>query len=212
MSIGTYKTTFPRGRFPRGWNPQNPVKQTLALPVQKEPNTDGREITQFIWPGHVITPTADGTKWQRGVPAGSTPGYVAIAQDSSWKDYDAIEVNKLVGLSCSDSFRFATPFFARMSGANTGNQIPAYTVGTRVTYCTNDETETRADGTVINLSGYIRPAKAGEPVIGVVAEQGSGINSSIALQPNWETAIDSESIPENAYFVVFDTSFAPEQN
>ena len=222
---GYYKDTFPRGGAKHGWDPQNPTYQTMSLPVSSE-IVAGRPEPAFIWPGMVITPSKDGSQWVRGVEEGVTPTVVAIAQNAS-EDYDVLAASSLVGLLCSDRIEIATPFFARKGdGAD-----PMYTQGLPVTYCKADETEERVidnETVTISLAGYIRPAKAGEPVIGtvkvapgtIIGINGSGavttapdaansVNGSEALQIDFERTTNSHVLCDNAYLVTIQTAFNP---
>ena len=71
MAFGTYKAPFPRGRVLRGWDPQNPTKQTKALPVKEETKENGVKDLEWIYPGHLIAGVNDGTKtvWTKAMPA-----------------------------------------------------------------------------------------------------------------------------------------------
>lgn len=226
MSIGIYEHTWPRGHAGDGWDPQNPTKQTISHPVKKVASIDGTK-PDFIWAGMVITQTANGTHWQRGVEAGVTPTIVCIAQDCS-VDEDVNAANSLVGLSCSDKFTIFTPFFAR----NAGNvaEPHMYLAGTAITYCKAGETEKRViggDQVDLPLEGFVRPAQKGEPVIGVIRHHYTGINGAAPavqgatptatnsvcgaepLQATFETTTLSGVNRENAYFIQFDTAFSP---
>ena len=223
---GYYQDAFPRGGARHGWDPQNPTYQTMSLPVSSEIVAGHVEPT-FIWPGMVITPNKAGSQWVRGVEEGVTPTVVAIAQNAS-EDYDVLAASSLVGLLCSDRIEIATPFFARKSA---DGPDPMYTQGLPVTYCKADETEERTVGDetiTISLAGYIRPAKAGEPVIGtvkvapgtIIGINGSGavttapdtansVNGSEALQIDFERTTNSHVRRENAYLVTIQTAFNP---
>lgn len=185
MITGYYKSEFPRnyGVPMRGWEPQNPSTLTISLPLAStETNT--------IWEAQIITPTADGSAWQLGAAAGETPNIVAFAQNSTLSK-DVQSADNLVGLSCSGKFRVATPFFCRTTYSGSGSysgtdyssfHVCSYTPGTLVTYCKNDEVDyvsvpqgtyssdskQYAKTAIRSAAGFIRPAKTGEPVIGVV--------------------------------------------
>lgn len=203
MAFGTYKAPFPRGRVLRGWDPQNPTKQTKALPVKEETKENGMKGSEWIYPGHLIAGVVDGTKtvWTKAMPA-SGDFVLAVASAAS-TDLDVINARSLVGLEVTDSFRIATPFFRT-------NEGDSYAVGTKLTYC--KATEGTPAG---SLNGYIRPAVAGsegnpgDPVIGVVVESGTGKNGSVDLQSSFVEAIDSSSIRANAYYVIYDTAYQP---
>lgn len=200
MAFGTYKAPFPRGRVLRGWDPQNPTKQTKGLPVKKETKPNGMKGSERIYPGHIITAKPDGTtvEWTKGIPytggVDSKANYagclVAVASAAS-TDLDVVNAKSLVGLEMTDSFRIATPFFKKGE---------TYTVGTKLTACAADEEDT--DGR--SLAGYVRPANTGEVVVGIVAEAGP-----VNLQESFTTALDSSSIRENAYYVIYDTAYQP---
>lgn len=197
MAFGTYKAPFPRGRVLRGWDPQNPTKQTKALPVKEETKQNGMKGSEWIYPGHLIAGVVDGTKtvWTKAMPA-SGDFVLAVASAAS-TDLDVINARSLVGLEVTDSFRIATPFFRT-------DVADSYAVGTKLTYC--KATEGTPAGA---LNGYIRPAAANEPVIGVVVESGTGKNGSVDLQKSFVEAIDSSSIRANAYYVIYDTAYQP---
>lgn len=223
--IGHYQDAYPRGYVLDGWDPQNPTKMTKSLPVATEVKADGRIAPQFIWPGMVITPSKDGTHWVRGVESDVTPTVVAIAQDAS-TDYDVLDADSLVGLLCSDSFKIASPFFAR--GASNAN---LYKTGTTLTYCKAAETESRTingQSVTVDLTGFFKPTTATtDPVIGTVIAQFTGKNGAQAvstdteptkdnsicaaqpLQETFGTAISSHSLKENAYMVHFVTTWQP---
>lgn len=204
MAFGTYKAPFPRGRVLRGWDPQNPTKQTKGLPVTKVTREDGTTGPEWIYPGHIISATPSGSTvaWTKGVPTGTdvTDCILACAAEAS-TDLNTAAAKSLMGMELTDSFRFATPFFRR----NTGD---TYTVGTRLTYCAATEAVTTG-GTAGSAIGYIRPAATGETVIGIVVESGSGINGSVDLQKSFLEAVDSSSVRENAYYVIWDTAYQP---
>lgn len=199
--IGIYQDEFPRGRVAmRGWDPQNPTKQTIALPVA--PKTGDAGAPEWIWPGHVMFPTTDG-KWTKTAPA--KVAIIAVAQDAS-VDTHVMAARSLVGLACSDSFKLATPFFRQKTG-------DSYTLGTALTYCASNE---NVDGTtatgVGSAAGYIKPAEANDTVIGYVCEAPVdpaliGKNNSLNLQPDFVNATDSMSKKENAYFVIWNTCY-----
>lgn len=199
MAFGYYQAPYPKGQVLRGWDPQNPTKQTTALPVKK----DGSK-PELIYSGQIISSGNDG-KWTKGVPSTATKFTLAFAQDSS-HDFNVINAGTLVGLSLTDSYTFATPFFRR-------NDNDAYTVGTRLTWCTATDTIT-GDGTGNGngeAAGYIKPVtSANEVVIGVVKQSGNEINGSINLQESFVGALDSSSEKENAYYVIWDSAYQPE--
>lgn len=180
MNIGHNQTEFPRnyGVPMRGWDPQNPSTLTISLQLPED-NT-------VIWEGQVMTPSADGTKWQLGYSGSAAPSIVAFAQNSTLST-DVVSANNLVGLSCSGKFRVATPFFCRTAYSGSGTYSGAdyskfyvceYPVGTKVTLCKQDEVDFistpgnysggKCKAVSRSAAGFIRPAKSGEPVIGVV--------------------------------------------
>ena len=198
MAFGYYQAPFPKGQVLRGWDPQNPTKQTTALPVNK----DGSK-PELIYSGQIISSGNTG-EWTKGVPTGATKFALAFAQDSS-HDFNVINAGRLVGLSLTDSYTFATPFFRRNDG-------DAYTVGTRLTWCTAADKIT-GDGTVNGngeAAGYIKPAGENDVVIGVVKQSGNGKYNSINLQESFVGAIDSSSEKENAYYVIWDSAYQPQ--
>lgn len=192
--IGYYQDKYPRGYVAmRGWDPQNPTKQTIALPValEKDDVTDA-DRPEWIWPGHVMFATEDGT-WSKTAPTNKNRLCIAVAQDAS-TDWNVLSANSLVGLACSDGFKIATPFFKR------GVQ---YDVGTPLTYCTTD-----ADGE--DYEGWIKPATAAtDVVIGYVAATGNADDGSVNLQPNFVDAQNSMSPASTAFFVIWNTHFSP---
>ena len=193
--IGYYQDKYPRGYVAmRGWDPQNPTKQTIALPVAlEEDSVTGENHPEWIWPGHVMFATADG-HWTKTVPADATSRLcVAVAQDAS-TDWNVLSANSLVGLACSDGFKIATPFFKK------GGSI-SYKVGTPITYCDS------ADGA--DLAGWIKPAEAGDVVIGYVAATGNADDGSVNLQPNFVDAQNSMSPKSTAFFVIWNTHYSP---
>lgn len=205
--IGIYQDEFPRGRVAmRGWDPQNPTKQTIALPVA--PKTGDAGSPEWIWPGHVMFPTTDG-KWTKEVP--SKVSIIAVAQDAS-VDTHVLAARSLVGLACSDSFKLATPFFRQKPAGST--PADSYTLGTALTYCASNE---NVDGTTAatglgTAAGYIKPAGANDTIIGYVCEAPVdpmliGKNGSLNLQPDFVNATDSMSKKENAYFVIWNTCY-----
>ena len=196
MAFGYYQAPYPKGQVLRGWDPQNPTKQTTALPVNKDGSKPER-----IYSGQIISSGNDG-KWTKGVPSTATKFTLAFAQDSS-HDFNVINAGTLVGLSLTDSYTFATPFFRQ-------NTSDAYTVGTRLTWCTSTDTIT-GNGTAGEAVGYIKPVtSATEVVIGVVKESGNGKNNSINLQESFVGAVDSSSEKDNAYYVIWDSAYQPQ--
>jgi hypothetical protein len=197
--IGIYQDEFPRGRVAmRGWDPQNPTKQTIALPVVDKTNP---EKPEWIWPGHVLFPTADGKMWTK-TPTG-TPTVIAVAQDAS-VDTHVLAANSLVGLACSDSFKLATPFFRKNTGDN-------YTIGTALTYCKATDTVESSGGKAGDAVGYIKPAAKGDVVIGYVCETPAVADTqnhnAWNLQPDFVNAVDSMSKKKNAFFVIWNTCY-----
>lgn len=239
MILGTYKREYPRGYVMRGWDPQNPTTLSSALPVNKDVEGKPDEIQ----PGMIISPDSTGTKWVLGVPTDATAASknrVAFAQDGVER-WDVMAADSLVGLLCSGKFRFATPFFARYtkdtSTADSTDESPGtpavYVAGTPLTYCLNDEEEWAATAVNVNtgelvrenrsLAGFIRPAEAGEPVIGYVAETHNGLNRAASYgeysdgeltngiparadQISIGKAVDSTSKFTNAYMVIWDSA------
>lgn len=189
MAFGTYKAPFPRGRVLRGWDPQNPTKQTKGLPVKKT-TQHGVKVSEWIYPGHIITAKPSGTdvEWTKGIP--TTGDYILAVASAASTDLDVVNAKSLVGLEMTDSFRIATPFFKKGE---------SYPVGTKLAACKQGETAT--DGT--ELDGYVRPAAAGDIVVGVVVE------GPVNLQESFTTALDSSSYRENAYFLIYDTAYQP---
>lgn len=243
MVLGTYQRKYPRGFAMRGWDPQNPTNLHTALPVKR--TNDGKQ--QEIYAGQIISGTADGTKWQLGITSDDATALIAFAQDGTER-FDVWCADSLVGLLCAGKYRFATPFFARYTkgSANTAEKVgvdTAYTAGTLLTACKPGEKEyvTRVspvDGSQykeeVLLDGFIRPAEAGDIIIGVVAETHSGKNRAAnaaenndvrksgtqatsqpsqnnawPLQRQIGNAEDSSSNWQNAYLVVWDTAFTP---
>lgn len=199
MAIGYYQDPFPRGRVAmRGWDPQNPTKQTIALPVNTTTDEGGRIVPEWIWPGHLMFPTADGTAWTKNP---TNPTVIAVAQDAS-TDPDVVAANSLVGLACSDAFKLATPFFRRGADDN-------YAFGTPLTYCTTDDEDENTNGGK-SLEGWIKPAGETDPVIGYVCGTvHDGVNGSENLQSSFVTATDSMAAKSNSYLVVWNTSWKP---
>lgn len=235
MMLGTYKREFPRGYVMRGWDPQNPSKQTTALPVATD-NAAGRP--DKIFAGMIIS-SADGTTWTNKTAANASAtvkNTLSVAQDGIER-WDVMAADSLVGLSCTGEFRFATPFFARYKKGKSTTDTPAsahlavYTKGTPLTYCGASETEYAytdvhaSTGELFasqrSLAGFIRPAEAGETVIGVVAETHSGRNraarygttdavSARADQESIGTAVESTAKFTNAYMVIWDSQLVPQ--
>lgn len=204
--IGYYQDKYPRGYVAmRGWDSQNPTKQTIALPVATETDAvTGNDRPEWIWPGHVMFATVDGT-WTKVVPDDVNERLcVAVAQDAS-TDWNVLSAHSLVGLACSDGFKIATPFFKRSGDAN-------YKIGTPLTYCTAADTavaDTDPAKTGDPLYGWIKPAATGDVVIGYVAAVGSMDNGSLNLQPNFVDAQNSMSPAETAFFVIWNTHYSP---
>lgn len=203
--IGYYQDKYPRGYVAmRGWDPQNPTKQTIALPVETETDeVTGNKRPEWIWPGHVMFATVDGT-WTKVVPDDVTERLcVAVAQDAS-TDWNVLSANSLVGLACSDGFKVATPFFKRSGDAN-------YKIGTPLTFCVSTDVATATDPAKLGdpLYGWIKPAATGDTVIGYVAAVGSMDNGSLNLQPNFVDAQNSMSPAETAFFVIWNTHYSP---
>lgn len=205
--IGIYQDEFPRGRVAmRGWDPQNPTKQTIALPVA--PKTGDAGKPEWIWPGHVMFPTADG-KWTKAAPA--KPAIIAVAQDAS-VDTHVLAARSLVGLACSDSFKLATPFFRQKPGD--AGVADNYALGTALTFCASNE---NVDGTTVSTgvgtaAGYIKPAGVNDTIIGYVCEAPVdpaliGKHGALNLQPDFVNATDSMSKKENAFFVIWNTCY-----
>lgn len=238
MILGTYKREYPRGYVMRGWDPQNPTTLSSALPVVKD--TTG--MPDEIQPGMIISTNAEGNAWKLGAPENANGALIAFAQDGVER-WDVMAADSLVGLLCSGKFRFATPFFARYKKATStvttgeGGVITAYNpsavaaeykAGTPLTYCGDTEVEYPLtavnvnNGNLVNekreLKGFIRPAEAGETVIGYVAETHSGTNRAASYsdvvparadQVSIGKAVDSTSKFTNAYMVIWDSSLSP---
>jgi hypothetical protein len=224
MILGTYKREYPRGYVMRGWDPQNPTTLSSALPVVKD--TEG--MPDEIQPGMIISTNAEGNAWKLGAPADAANALIAFAQDGVER-WDVMAADSLVGLLCSDKFRFATPFFARYTkgtstSATTGTAA-VYKAGTPLTYCADTEKEWAETGVNAetgalvrverSLKGFIRPAVGDEKVIGYVAETHSGRNRAAAYtgevaaradQISIGKAVDSTSKFTNAYMVIWDSA------
>jgi hypothetical protein len=177
---GLIVRAFPKAQFLRGWYPQTPNTRTHSFPIASL--FKGNNPKDFIFRGSVISTTEDGDKWVKGVPTGTTHNpIIAIAQNDEWQD-DVQNAGQLVGLDCSGQFTIATPFFKHKHDG----ELCEYTPGTKLTYCLNNETDTiqyleYANGTQtlvtddeVKCIGYVRPAKDGEPVIGIVSQKGAG--------------------------------------
>lgn len=187
---GLIVRAFPKAQFLRGWNPQTPHTRTHSFPIESNPFG--------VYCGMLLSLNADGTKWVKGVQSGSTPGIIAFAQNDGWQD-DVQDAGQLVGLDSSGQFRIATPFFKRYTGV-TGTIDPegkpttyqagtpiAYKAGTPLTWCANNEVDAvqvvELDETtgaqvaktlLVSCAGYVKPAAAGDTIIGVVSQTGAG--------------------------------------
>ena len=228
--VGQYQETFPRGYVRMRWDPQNPTKQTISLPVSVEQTLAGPR-PQVINAGMIISLDENGTHWVRGVREENTnPSVVCFAQDAS-TDRNVIHANSLVGLPCSDRFVLVTPFFAR--GTAGSPDAPMYLPGTLLTYCKAGEKETRTINNTqieISLEGFVRPVESeDEPVIGIVSPgypsagiNGSGpvaagtvpsatnsVNAAEPLQLSFINSVNSHVIKENAYQITYLTAFQP---
>lgn len=168
---------FPRGFATRGWDPQNPTGRTNAFDVPKiDSEHPGHGI---VWQGMIMSTDDQGKTWKRGVDSASYNGIIAIANNDQLDD-DVRNAGTLVGLSCSGQYTYATPYFAHTEDKETGKQYE-YAAGTLLTYCLNDEVDdydyiedSEVKSTSRSLSGFVRPAKEGEVVIGVVSQTGYG--------------------------------------
>lgn len=200
--VGYYQDKFPRGRVAmRGWDPQNPTKQTIALPVT--PSAEDNKKPEFIWPGHVVfAKKNDTTSRYEWTKTPQENAVICVAQDAS-VDTHVMAAHSLVGLACSDAYKLATPFFRK-------NTADTYEFGTPLTWCTAEDKVTDA-GTAGDAIGYIKPAAAGDTIIGYVAEDVDPLykatNGSMNLQPNFVDAIDSMSEKANAFFVIWNTCY-----
>lgn len=177
-NVPVVKREFLRGFATRGWDPQNPTGRTNAFAVPHI-GEGSNPLKEVIWQGMIMSVDEDGKTWKRGVNAGETPGIIAIANNDQFDD-DVAHAGTLVGLSCSGQYTYATPYFAHLD-AETGEQYD-YKAGTKLTFCTNDEEDEYdyvEDGQVHHdgkrsLAGFVRPAKAGEIIIGTVSQTGFG--------------------------------------
>lgn len=222
MLKGTYKDVFPKMLPARNWDPQRPSQPTIALPCPKQ---DGSKKPKTVLAGMILSATPGATEWTLGVGA-TTPSIVAVAQDGTYgnQSMNVKLADSLVGLPCTGNFRICTPFYKR--GV-------AYATGTALTYATDadvaaDEAAfTAADGT--KMAGCVRPAAAGEPVIGYVVRSQNpkfyGIvnyddptgaaatnttDGAFAMRKSIDEAVCSLALSENSYFIEYDTAFQPE--
>lgn len=241
ITIGTYKRKMPALQAFGGYDPQNPTTLQKALAVTTAQQYDPES---YIWSGMLVSADTDGTHWRTGVAA--TPSnLIGFAVWDSW-DFPTRGAGDLVALTCHGKFRLGTAFFARNT-AKSGKTITAattsledtdpiaYTTGMALTACKDGEYDVVAETSVSpegyltysykarSLKGFVRPAKTGEPVIGIVSEQHDGINGTVAvakatatvpdgvwaLQTSVGDAVDSTSVKDNAYLLVIDTTFAP---
>lgn len=166
MLKGHYKDVFPKMLPARNWDPQRPSQPTIALPCPKKAN--GKP--ELVLAGMILSAKEGAKTWTLGVDDSdaTAPTIVAVAQDPTYGN-QSMNVNisdSLVGLPCTGNFRICTPFFKR--GV-------AYSVGTPLTYVKDSELTTdaahyTATGKVDDyvMHGCVRPAEAGEPVIGYV--------------------------------------------
>lgn len=178
MLKGTYKDVFPKMLPARNWDPQRPSQPTIALPCPKLEGNNKAKL--LVWPGMILSANPGAKTWTRGVTAADStvanaPTIIAVAQDPT-KGNQSMNVDltdSLVGLPCTGNFRICTPFFVRGK---------AYTTGTALTYVTSKELEDLSeadkknysaytkDGTLVLMQGAVRPAEAGETVIGYVVQ------------------------------------------
>lgn len=225
-TYGYHRTDYPRGWAMRGLNsPMGLGHRKTTLPVSK----DNRGLSATIFQGQIMSVDPTGTHWVLGVPTdASLTNMVYIANKHSF-DPDVEDADNLDGLACSGQFRYATPYFARTSGTDAATATNyQYTPGVALTYCKDTEEDLiyyrnpstgEEEPTVRSLNGFVRPAAEGEPIIGYIAEMHTGVNADAdatknsfgawALQQTFDTAVDSQSVPEGAYVIVFDTSFVP---
>lgn len=186
-NTGTYEREFPRGQVLRGIDTQNPTTRTIQLPVTT--SVDDRTLG-VIHQGMVMSLNADGTQWVKGSTSTSDTTIVAVAHTDSYQD-DIQAGGTLLGLQCSGQYRFATPFFKHYTaegekitkdGADSTTKYNAatlctYKAGTPLTICDNAETDVvirnvqgQPVAVTVSCAGYVRPAKTGEVIIGVVAQ------------------------------------------
>lgn len=220
--IGIHKEKYPRAIVLRGWDPTAPSTLSSSRPVA---SSDVDEVLS----GMVIVASKTTNKWVLGAETHEPDAFVAFAQDHA-TDLDVVEADSLVGLTCHGKFRIATPHFMRQAATGTvaepvaDGDAYAYAVGTPITYALNDEigiTSSFVDGawTEVGVSGKgkVRPAKAGEPVIGIIAESFTGINGNTdltqtvcqarPLQLSPFNTVETGCLTENAYHVVIDTTY-----
>lgn len=202
--IGTYVNDYPKGYVRGVWDPQNPSKQVVKNPVATV-EVNGKELSEFIWPGHILFLDSNGN-WTKN-PGSTTPTLICVAQDSS-RDNDVLASKLLVGLSCTDSYQLATPFFRQKSG-------DVYKQGTLLTYCDNTEnidgtTTTAGEGTAM---GWLKPAEAGDVVIGYVDSappaKYAGKNNAWNLRPSFTTAMDATALVSNEFEIRWSTAYQP---
>lgn len=222
---GTFKNIFPKMIPARNWNPQQPSQPTIALPCPKT----SAGAPAFVWPGMVLSAAAGASAWTVGVTSntvGSAPAIIAIAQDPTvgTQSMNVVMTDSLVGLPCTGNFRICTPFYKRGVAYSVGTPLTAATVTEQTTNA--GSAYTAGDGSV--MTGCVRPAAAGEAVIGYVTQDHmfadyygavnyddtatsptNATDKAFAMRKSIDSAVDSLAKPENSYFIEFDTAYQP---
>lgn len=226
-NIGPYKRLFPRIRVRRGWDPQNPMTRSEAHPVLTDTVTG---MPAVIWSGMVMTLSADNKFWVPGLPdaQAATATFFAIAQDDS-NNEDVLASNRLPGLDCSGQYTLDTALFARQKKGSSDPYVytpgtkltPCKTSEIDVYRPKQPSAATLAECGVSSITeyisrvpeaayynqtaersaaGFLRPAKAGEPIVAEVR------TAPFDLQPSVLGTTDTTAVDYDSYFITIVTT------
>lgn len=197
MGYGVTLRPKPRVQVLRGYNPMDPATLTATAAPGGDDILSG-QLLQKVWDGasgKYVFELYDGTAagvLTNGVPYVSWSDYSA---SDGLKDQDVIESGKITALSSAGNFEIQTAFFDDGGTYNEGTALTA------------DE----------GTPGNVRPAAAGENIIGYVtqvrgATEIKGIEAQSTeyqkLDPANKVWEDSKTTAANSKVIAFQTAFA----
>lgn len=204
------KKKYPKVQLVRGNDFQQISQISDAHRVRVNKGSSTPDV--LIYSGQIIS-VVNGSDnkpiWALGVPATSVTNKVQmpyIAMNDSF-DFDVMNANSLVGLNCQKAITVGTPFFMDALKGESTNTPYTYAIGTPLTWALPGEVNVRAsNGALEPAEGYVRPAKAGETIIGRVTREGPVNLNGGTGDAGFINASVSYAEPANNYVLYFTTA------
>lgn len=176
MGYGPALRAKPRLQVLRGWDPMSPT--TLSKTAAPGATIMSGQLVSKVW---------DTNKYE--FVLGNAAGVVPAFAWSDSADTDVVESGQMTALSCAGSFLLQTGYFDLNDGASPPVEY-TYNEGTPLTWSTA-------------TPGNVKPAEAGDTVIGYVAD----IHGAKVLNSWADKVWHDSAVPVDTKVIVFETQF-----